>query len=62
MTTDDRYEQLKRKRIECAEVLVPGMISFDNIVGAIVVSEEVKNNLEDNGFQKEIVVKPKVFF
>ncbi len=60
--SEDPYEQLKRKRIKCAEILVPGEIGYQYIVGAIVVNEQAKCDLESKGFQKKIVVKPSVFF
>lgn len=61
-TDDDPYEQLKRKRIKCAEILVPDKIDFEYIIGAIVVNEKAQHDLESLGFQKTIMVHPKVFF
>ncbi len=61
-TDDDLYEKARRKRIKCAEILVPGKIDYEYIVGAIVVNEQAKLALEDKGFQKKIVVSPNVFF
>lgn len=61
-TDDDPYEQLKRKRVKCAEILVPREIPYKYIVGAVVVSEQARNELELRGFQKKIIVRPKVFF
>ena len=61
-TDDDPYEQLKRKRVKCAEILVPGEIPYKYIVGAVVVNEQARNELELRGFQKKIIVRPKVFF
>ena len=61
-TDDDPYEQLKRKRIKCAEILVPNEIAYEYIVGAIVVNDYAQHSLLLQGFQKRIIVKPKVFF
>ena len=59
---DDPYEQLKRKRIKCAEILVPNVIAYEYINGAVVVDERAQYELESRGFQKKIVVQPKIFF
>lgn len=59
---DDPYEQLKKKRMKCAEVLVPDAITYEYIIGAIVVNEQAKCDLERMGFDKEIIVRPGVFF
>lgn len=61
-TDDDPQEAMKRKRIKCAEILVPGAIAYEYIAGAIVVDEHAQNELVRKGFQKTIVVKPRVFF
>ncbi|HCS68000.1 MAG TPA: DUF4433 domain-containing protein [Oribacterium sp.] len=61
-TDDDPYEQLRKKRVKCAEILVPGEIAYKYIVGAIVVNDQARNELELRGFQKKIIVEPKVFF
>ena len=61
-TDENQFKQMERKRIKCAEVLVPGAIAFEYIVGAIVVSESVQHELTSRGFQKKIVVRPNVFF
>ena len=58
----DPYEQLKRKRIKCAEILVPNVIAYEYINGAVVVDERAQYELESRGFQKKIVVQPKIFF
>lgn len=59
---DDQYEQWNRKRIKCAEILVPNAIAYEYIIGAVVVDEHAQHELELHGFQKEIVVRPKIFF
>ena len=53
---------MKKKSIKCAEVLVPHEVPYNFIVCAAVVSEQAKHKLEAIGFDKEIVVKPGLFF
>ena len=53
---------MKQKRIKCAEILVPDAIAYEYIAGAIVVDEHAQDELVRKGFQKTIVVKPRVFF
>lgn len=50
------------KSTKCAEVLVPYQIPYVYVVCAAVVNETAKQKLEDVGFDKEIVVKPNMFF
>lgn len=50
------------KAIKCAEVLVPNEIPYEYIVGVCVVSDKVKNKLENLGFDKKILVKPEIFY
>lgn len=61
-TDDDLCEQLKRKRIKCAEVLVPNVIPYEYIIGAIVVNEQAQYDLKSKEFQQKIVIQPNVFF
>lgn len=61
-TDDDYYEQCRKKSIKCAEVLVPYYIPFDYVVCAAVVNKGAANKLEETGFNKEIIVEPRVFF
>lgn len=61
-TDDDPYAQLRRKRMKCAEILVPDVIPYEYIVGAIVVNEQAKHDLKLSGFGKSVAVKPGVFF
>lgn len=61
-TSGDWLEQQRRKRIKCAEILVPDVIPFAYVVGAIAVSEQGKEALRSRGFQGDIVISPKVFF
>lgn len=50
------------KRIECAEVLIPHSISYEMIVGAVVVDQEAQSLLQQIGFDKEIKIYPNFFF
>lgn len=59
---EDYYEEMKKKSIKCAEVLVPYEISYDFIVSAAVVSGNAKSKLETEGFNRKIVVMPELFF
>lgn len=61
-TDEDYYEQCRRKSIKCAEVLVPYYIPFDYIVCAAVVNEDAADRLKATGFDRDIVVEPRVFF
>ena len=61
-TDDDYYEQYRKKSIKCAEVLVPYYISFDYVVCAAVVNEDAAARLKQTGFNREIIVEPRVFF
>lgn len=61
-TDDDYYEQCRKKSIKCAEVLVPNSISFDYVACAAVVNEDAANRLKATGFNRKIIVEPRVFF
>ncbi|MDO4803134.1 MAG: DarT ssDNA thymidine ADP-ribosyltransferase family protein, partial [Prevotellaceae bacterium] len=61
-TSDDPLEQAIKKRIKCAEILVPGSIPYNYIIGACVVDETAKQSLINQGFEKEIRIAPRVFF
>ena len=61
-TDDNYYEYLRKKSIKCAEVLVPYEIPYDYVVCAAVVNQHTKQKLEQVGFDKEIIVMPKLFF
>ena len=61
-TDENPYEHMRKKSIKCAEVLVPYRIPYEYVVGAAVVNETAKQKLEDVGFDKEIVIEPKMFF
>lgn len=61
-TDDDRHEQSRKKRLKCAEVLVPGIIPYEYIIGAVVLNEQAEHELEVAGFHKRIIVRPRDFF
>lgn len=61
--TDDNYfEHCRKKSIKCAEVLVPYVIPYEYVICAAVVSETAAERLERVGFDKEIIIEPRVFF
>jgi hypothetical protein len=61
-THTNPYEQSNHKAIKCAEVLVPYKVPYDEIKGAYVVSETAKQKLLETGFNRQILVKPQVFY
>lgn len=61
-TDNDPYVFANKRAIKCAEILVPECIPYDYIIGAYVVSEEAESKLESLGFDKQIVIKPEVFY
>lgn len=61
-TDDDYYAQCRKKSIKCAEVLVPYCIPYDYVVCAAVVNEVAADRLKAVGFDRNIIVEPRVFF
>lgn len=61
-TDEDYYEHCKKKSIKCAEILVPYSIPSDYIVCAAVVNKNAAKRLEKTGFDKNIIIEPRVFF
>lgn len=61
-TQGNAFEQSNQKAIKCAEVLIPGQIPYDFIVGAYVVSNDAADVLKSKGFDRKIVVNPHVFY
>lgn len=59
---EDYYQQFIKKSIKCAEVLVPYMLSYDYVICAAVINEYAKEKLKNLGFDKEIIIEPRVFF
>lgn len=41
---------------------MPYYIPFDYVVRAAVVNEDAENRLKATGFNREIIVEPRVFF
>lgn len=58
----DSYEQRLRKAAKCAEILVPGSIPYDYIVGAYVLNKESEQKMLTYGFNKTISINSKPFF
>lgn len=61
-TDENPYEQMRKKSIKCAEVLIPYKVPYDFVVGAAVINDEAKKKLELKGFDKKIYVEEKMFF
>lgn len=61
-TDPDYFEALRKKRIKCAEVLVPDKVAIDYIFGAYVSGETVKNRMIELGFNKPVTIRPNPFF
>lgn len=61
-TDEDYYEQLRKKSIKCAEVLVPYYIPYDYVVCAAVVNKDAAKRLAETGFDRKIIIETRVFF
>ncbi len=61
-TDSDPIIQREKKAIKCAEVLIPHSIASEYIVGAYVASKESAEQLRRYGFDKQVVVRPSVFY
>ncbi len=61
-TDPDPIVYLKKKRIKCAEVLVPHKIEVEYIIGAYVSCQASATALHTAGFTKPITVDPHLFF
>ncbi len=61
-TDEDYYEQCRKKSIKCAEVLVPYFIPYDYVVSAAVINEKTAKRLGNAGFNRNIIIEPRVFF
>ncbi len=60
--SEDVFEKEEKKRVKCAEVLVPYSIPYDLVTGAVVPTKSTEEALRLRGFDKRIVVSPNVFF
>ena len=61
-TDEDPFEQMKKKSIKCAEVLVPNVVTFDFVEGAYVASQAAEKLLLNQGFPLPITRNPQLFF
>lgn len=61
-THDDPYEQSNHKAIKCAEILVPHCVPYAYVAAACVVSQDAAQQLKNTGFERKIVINPKVFY
>ena len=61
--TDPNYfEAFRKKRVKCAEVLVPEKVPSDYIIGAYVSGEITKSKVIELGFSRPVAIKPHMFF
>jgi hypothetical protein len=61
-TDPDEFVQWKKKRIKCAEVLVPDKVVANFIMGAYVSCDEARQKLLDGGFRLPITIDAHLFF
>lgn len=61
-TTDDPYEAMRLKSIKCAEVLVPGSVGPDLLVGAYVANRRALAAFEELGTRLPVVINGSMFF
>ena len=61
-TDPDDIIYLKKKRIKCAEVLVPDRVPAEFINGAYVSCHEAKQKLLETGFDLPIYINSHLFF
>jgi ssDNA thymidine ADP-ribosyltransferase, DarT len=59
---EDPFEEYRHKKRMCAEVLVPGHVPPDLILGACVRDDAAKQALEARGATCRIRVYPRIFF
>ncbi len=59
---ENPVEQHRKKRLKCAEVLVPDQINSKYILGAYVSCEEAKRELVRHGFNLQIIIDAYLFF
>lgn len=59
---EDYFEQMRKKSIKCAEVLVPHVIPYDYVICAAVINEVAAEKLQNVGFDKQIQMEPRIFF
>ncbi|MGN1406662.1 MAG: DUF4433 domain-containing protein [Erysipelotrichaceae bacterium] len=61
-TDGNYYNQLTKKSVKCAEVLVPYCVPFAYVKCAAVFNDVAKEKLMETGFNREIIVEPTCFF
>ena len=60
--SEDVFEKEEKKRVKCAEVLVPFSIPYDLVTAAVVPTQSTEEALLLRGFDKQIIVNPNTFF
>jgi len=61
-TDANELEQMRKKRVKCAEVLVPNCVEPSFIVGALVGNQVAAVNLRRTGFALDIQEEKDIFF
>lgn len=61
-TDQDQIEEWRRKRVKCAEVLVPERVEPRLIQGAYVSCRQVIRNMKEQGFRQPIDIDSPLFF
>ena len=61
-TIGNAHQVSDNRAVKCAEVLIPGRVPPEYVMGAYVVSEHAKEELLSRGFEKQILMKPDYFF
>ena len=61
-TDSNLYTYQLKKAKKCAEILIPDCIPYSYIVGAYVVNQNNAELLKHMGFDKTVLVRPKVFY
>jgi len=61
-TDEDPIEQMRRKRVKCAEVLVPEVVPPRHVLGAYVSCDEARTSLREIARSFRVTVDPHLFF
>ena len=61
-TDNDPIQELRKKRVKCAEILIPDRLDPCYIVGVYASSEEARNTLEETAPGLQITIMPHFFF
>jgi hypothetical protein len=59
---EDEVLSKLHKGIMCAEVLVPASVSYTHVIKAFTANRSVETKLKTLGFDKQILIKPDMFF